>query len=102
MPAKRSVVVSTTEWLPWLQTNWKESGYERFVLLLETNCIRQPKGQLPTSSYNHNTVKSLITCASPTCLKCTCNDSFTDVGGLSVYCGCEMNWAAAYWVALWN
>ena len=48
------LVVSTTEWLPWLQTNWKDSGYGMFALLLETNCIRQPKGQLPRSSYNHN------------------------------------------------
>ena len=59
--------------------------------LSETNCIRQPKGQLPSSSYNHN---SLITSVllSPgymfltATLKCICNDSFTDVLRLSVYC----------------
>jgi len=38
---KNKQVVSTTEWLhvPWLQTNWRDSGYERFALVLETNCI---------------------------------------------------------------
>ena len=51
---KNKLVVSTTEWLPWLQTNWKDSGYGMFALLLETNCIRQPKGQLPRLSYNHS------------------------------------------------
>ena len=46
----------TTEWSPWLQTNWRDSGYTRGVALVwETNCIRQPKRQLPSSSYNHNT-----------------------------------------------
>ena len=37
---KNKLVVSTTEWLPWLQTNWRDSGYERFALVLETNCKR--------------------------------------------------------------
>ena len=82
MPAKK---VSSFKWLPWLQTNRKDSGYEMFALLLETNCIRQPKGQLPTSSYNHNTVHKI--CAPLTWLqvpytanlKFICNDSFTDV-----------------------
>jgi len=32
---------------------------ERFALVLKTNCIRQPKGQLPSSSYNQNTLTSL-------------------------------------------
>ena len=32
-------------------------------------------------------------------LKHICNESFT---ALSVHCGCKMNWAAAYWVALWG
>ena len=59
------LVVLTTEWLPWLQTNWRDSGYERFALVLETNCIRQSKGQLPSSSYNHNTLKTLITSVLP-------------------------------------
>ena len=47
------------EWLPWLQINWRaDSGYEKFALVLETNCKRQPKGQLPSSSYNHNRMKT--------------------------------------------
>ena len=79
--------LSTTEWFPWLQTNWRDSGYGRFALLLETNSIRQSKGQLPRSSYNHNTLKTLITSVLPSSgymfhtatLKCICNASFTDV-----------------------
>ena len=35
------------------------------LLVLETNCIRQPKRQLPSSSYNHNTLKTLITSVIP-------------------------------------
>ena len=54
---------------------------------IKTNCKRQPKGQLPSSSYNHDRVKSFITSVLPTLvykfltttLKCICNDSFTDV-----------------------
>ena len=53
---KNKLVVLTIEWLPWLQTNWRDSGYERFALLFRTNYIRQPNRQLPTSSYNHNTL----------------------------------------------
>jgi len=29
---KNKLVVLTTEWLPWLQTSWRDSGYERFTL----------------------------------------------------------------------
>ena len=43
----------------------KNSGYESFTLALKSNCIRQPKGQLPSSSYNHNTLKTLITSLIP-------------------------------------
>ena len=34
---------------------------QRFALVLETNCIRQPNRQLPSSSYNHNTLTTLRT-----------------------------------------
>ena len=37
----------------------RDSGYERFAI--ETNCIRQPNRQLPSSSYNHNTLTTLRT-----------------------------------------
>ena len=40
---KNKLVVLTTEWLPWLQTNWRDSGYERFSLVWKSNCIWQPK-----------------------------------------------------------
>ena len=32
-----------------------------FTLVSETNCIMQPKRQLPSSSYNHNTLITLRT-----------------------------------------
>ena len=79
------LVVLTTGWLPWLQSSWRDNGYERFTLVRKTNCIRQPKRQLPSSSYNHilqpqytepsssynhNTLKML---------NGICNDSFKDV-----------------------
>jgi len=32
---------------------------ERFALVLKTNCIRQPKRKLPSSSYNHKTLTTL-------------------------------------------
>ena len=56
--------------------------------MLETNCKRKPQGQLPSSSYNHTTLKTLIKSVLPSpgykfftaTLKCICNnDSFTDV-----------------------
>ena len=34
---------------------------ERFPLVWRTNWIRQPKKQLPSSSYNHNTLTTLKT-----------------------------------------
>ena len=40
---KNKLVVLTTEWSPWLQTNWRDSGYERFAFGVEDYiCIRQP------------------------------------------------------------
>ena len=50
----------STEWLPWLQTNWI-SGYKSYALVLKANCIRQSESQLPSSSYNHNTLTTLRT-----------------------------------------
>ena len=35
-----TLVVLTTEWLPWLQTNWRDSGYKKFALVLKNNRIR--------------------------------------------------------------
>ena len=35
----------TTEWLPWLQENRRDSGYERFTLVLENNCKADQTGQ---------------------------------------------------------
>ena len=30
---KNKLVVLTIEWLPWLQSSWRYSGYERFALV---------------------------------------------------------------------
>ena len=43
-----------TERLPWLQTNWRDSVYEWFAFGIEDLLH---KGQLPSPSYNHNTLK---------------------------------------------
>ena len=58
------------------QTNWllkPQSGYpgcrlaremvvmSGLFLVLETDCIRQPERQLPSLSYNHNTLTTLRT-----------------------------------------
>jgi len=41
-----TLVVLTTEWLPWLQTNWRDSGYKRFALVLKTiNPQVNPRGR---------------------------------------------------------
>ena len=39
----------------------EETVVESVTLVLKSNCTRQPKGQFPSSSYNHNTLKTLIT-----------------------------------------
>jgi len=44
---KNKLVVSMTEWLPWLQTNWRDSGYERFALVLRLIAKGNPRGSCP-------------------------------------------------------
>ena len=56
---KNKLVVVTTEWLPWLQTSWRDSGYERFALVWKSNCIRQPKVSCPVPLTNHNALTTL-------------------------------------------
>jgi len=53
---KNKLGILTPAWLPWLQTNWRNSGYKRFALVSKTNRTRSPKWQLPYSAYNHNTL----------------------------------------------
>ena len=64
---------------------WRDSGYERFALVLETNF---PRGSCQVNlTTMHNTLKTLITSVLPSSgykfltatFKCICNDSFTDV-----------------------
>ena len=100
---KNKLVVLTTErLLLWLQTNWRDSGNERFTFrILEANCISQPKGQMPSSSYHHNTITTLITSVIPSSgslLQLRSAFVMTPsqmICGLWVYCGCKMNCVAA-------
>ena len=99
---KNKLVVLTTEWL---QTNWRDSGNEKFALVLKTNCIMQPKGQLPSSCYNHNTLTTSEIPSSGSLLQIWSAFVMTPsqmFWGLSVYCGCKMNWVAASLVTLSN
>ena len=42
-PPANKLVVLTTQWLPWLQTNWRDSGNERFALVFDiTSVIPSP------------------------------------------------------------
>ena len=85
---------------------------ERFTLIWKTNWIRQPKKQLPSSSYittvqwQHlwkSYTNALQSCSKEfSCCKCKQVTLSQMFWGLLVYCGCKMNWAAAYWVALTN
>ena len=67
MHCKNKLIFLTTEWLPWLQTNWRGSNYKRFALVLKTNSIRHPRG----SCTVHLTTTTLRTSAreSPACTK---------------------------------
>jgi len=40
---KNKLAILLMEGLPCLQTNWRDSGYERYALVWKNNCIRQPK-----------------------------------------------------------
>ena len=63
------------------------------LLVLKTNCM----GQLPSLCYNHNTLTTLrerFPHLVPYC-KCEVMTPSQMFWGLSVYCGCKMNWAAA-------
>ena len=80
------------------------------ALVLKTNCIRQPKRKLASSSYNHNTltilrtsVRGVITNSLQSYSKeliMLLNGSrwFPHVcsEGWLLYCGCKMNWAGTY------
>ena len=75
---------------------------------------RQPQSYFPVHlTTTIHTLNSLITAVLPSpgynfSLYCNFevdlyNDSFIDVlRVVIVYCGCKMDWAAAYWVALCN
>ena len=78
---KIKLVVLTPEWLPWLQTNWRDSGYESFTVVLKSNCIRQPKMPLSSFSYNHNTLTTLRT---------SVNESLQLHFKVAVYCNFEV------------
>ena len=60
------LVVLTTEWLPWLQMNCRDCGYERFALMLNTNC-NPPKAAAqfilqPQYTNNPQDICERVTC----------------------------------------
>ena len=72
--------VLTTEWLPWLQTNWRDSGSERFTLGLETNCIRQLVQILATKTSVRESPVAINGMKFP--WQCSCSD---------LACGCSQD-----------
>ena len=54
------VSTNINEWWPWLQlqTNWRDSGYERFTLGLETNCVLKATWEEPAWSRLSYNIKS--------------------------------------------
>ena len=60
----KKIVVLTTEWLAWLQTSCRDSGYERFALVYESNCIRQPNRHFifqPQTTDNPQNICEVVT-----------------------------------------
>ena len=60
------LVVLTTEWLPWLQMDCRDCGYERFALMLKTNC-NPPKAAAqfilqPQYTNNPQNICERVTC----------------------------------------
>ena len=97
---QNKLVALTTEWLPWLQTRWRDSSSERFTVVCKTNCIKQPRGICPVHltqpQYTDNPQNIHV-----------CEEVFTRApqcfeGWFSVCGGCKMNWAAASHVTLCN
>ena len=120
---------STTEWLPWLQetVDWKKQigcfnhksgcpgynhaekrvGYERLILVTETNCTKQPERQLLCSSLKPLSHCMIVTTNTwgnhllalkawkflTATLKCICKDSLTDVQRVLSILWCKMDWA---------
>ena len=67
-PHANKLVVLTTQWLPWLQTNWRDSGNERFALVLDITSA------CDSLTWLHKSMKV------PYCnYEVHFNDSFTDV-----------------------
>jgi len=54
MHCKNRLLVLTAEWLPWLQTWGRDSSYERFIVLLETNCISILRSWARCSNNHHD------------------------------------------------
>ena len=92
------------EWLPWLQTNWRDSGYGRFAFgIRDYNCKRKPTGQLPSSSYNHNapTTHNPQNICERVYNKLAVRElQISVVRVFSVLWLYKMSWAASPWVSL--
>ena len=69
MHCKNKLVVSTTEWLPWLQTNWRHSDYERFAWYLRLIAKGNSRAAAQLILQPQYTENSHSICASPTWLQ---------------------------------
>ena len=67
---------------------------------LKTYLIRQPNRQLPSSSYNHNTLTKLRTSVKDSLQMHFKVAVIKILWGFSVYCSCKMNWEAALFSCL--
>ena len=90
LPLQKQIVFVGTEWLPWLQTSWRDGGYERFLWYSRLTAYKTTWESAAQFTYNHSTLTTLTSVRESTgcikskfftmitTLKCICNDS-TDV-----------------------
>ena len=78
---RKRLVVLTTEWLPWLQSSWRYSGYEKLILVLEANCISNlsPNHTLQLTTHRIPVRESLQSDFTKMMLLTKAGDSLTDV-----------------------
>ena len=85
---KNKFLILTTEWLPWLQSSWRDSGYEKLILVLVVNCISNLSPNHSLQFTTHRTsVQSLQPHFKKIMLLTKAGDSLTDVQWL-LYLDC--------------
>ena len=68
-------------WLPWLQSSWRDSGYEKLILVLEANCISNlaPNHTLQRTTHRTSVRELLPSHFTKMMLLTKAGDSLTDV-----------------------